>query len=106
MTITHRAFFGTGERAFALTDPMVIELERLSDTGIGALFGRMARNDFHLSHLIEVIRLALIGGGTHPEEAARLVDTYARQRPIGELLPLALDVLDARWSGVEVKAND
>lgn len=104
MTITHRAFFGTGERAFALPDAMVIELERLTETGIGALFVRLSRNDFHLSHLIEVIRLGLIGGGTNPEEAARLVDTYARQRPIGEILPLALDVLDARWSGSEIAA--
>ncbi|MFC3169411.1 gene transfer agent family protein [Paracoccus fontiphilus] len=104
MTITHRAFFGTGERAFALTDPMVIELERLTETGIGALFLRLSRNDFRLADLIEVIRLGLIGGGTNPEEAARLVDTYARQRPIGELLPLALDILDARWSGKEAAA--
>lgn len=106
MTITHRAFFGTGERAFALTDPMIVELESLTDTGIGALFLRLSRNDFRLVDLIEVIRLGLIGGGTRPEEAARLVDAYARQRPIAELLPLALDVLDARWSGTEVKAND
>lgn len=104
MTITHRAFFGTGERAFALTDPMVIELERLTDTGFGALFARMARNDFHLSHLIEVIRLGLIGAGTNPEEATRLVASYAKDRPIGEVLPLALDVLDARWSGSEAAA--
>ncbi len=106
MTITHRTFFGTGERAFTLTDPMVIELERLTETGIGALFGRMTRSDFRLFDLIEVIRLGLIGGGTSPEEAARLVATYAKDRPIGETLPLALDVLDARWSGAEVKAND
>jgi hypothetical protein len=104
MTITHRAFFGTGKRAFTLSDPMVAELETLTGTGIGALYVRMSRNDFHLSHLIETIRLGLIGGGTNPEEAARLVDTYARQRPLAEILPLALDVLDARWSGSEIAA--
>lgn len=106
MTITHRAFFGIGERDFTLTDPMVIELERLTETGIGALFSRVARNDFRLADLVETIRLGLIGGGTSPEEAARLVDAYARQRPLAEILPLALDVLDARWSGAEVKADD
>lgn len=105
MTITHRAFFGTGERDFTLTDPMVIEMERLTETGIGTLFLRLTRNDFRLSDLIEVIRLGLIGGGTSPQEADRLVNTYAKDRPIAEVLPLALDVLDARWSGAEVKAN-
>ncbi|MTD98782.1 gene transfer agent family protein [Paracoccus sp. YIM 132242] len=99
--IDHSVFFGDGPRLFRLTDPMVIELERLTDTGIGGLFSRMTRNDFRLSDLIEVIRLGLIGGGTNPEEAARLVATYAKDRPIGEILPLALDVLDARWSGSE-----
>lgn len=105
MNISHRAFFGDGERTFALTDPMVIELERLTDSGIGLLFARVVRGDFHLPHLIEVIRLGLIGAGTNPEEAARLVATYATNRPIGEVLPLALDVLDARWSGTSKEAT-
>lgn len=75
--IDHNAFFGDGPRSFRLTDSMVIELERLTETGIGSLFLRLTRNDFRLPDLIEVIRLGLIGGGTSPEEAARLVDTYA-----------------------------
>lgn len=104
--IDHSAFYGDSIRTFRLTDPMVIELERLTETGIGSLFLRLTRNDFRLPDLIEVIRLGLIGGGTSTEEAARLVDTYARHRPIAEILPLALDVLDARWSGSEVKADD
>lgn len=104
MTITHRAFFGDGERDFRLTDPMITELERLTGTGIGGLFLRMSRSDFRLGDLVEIIRLGLIGGGTNPEDAARLVETYARHRPIGETLPLALDVLDARWSGTGAAA--
>lgn len=99
--IDHTAFFGDGPRLFRLTDAMTAELEHLTETGIGGLFMRMTRNDFRLSDLTQVIRLGLIGGGTNPEEAARLVDTYARQRPLAEILPLALDVLDARWSGSE-----
>lgn len=106
MTITHRAFFGTEERNFTLTDPMIAELERLTETGIGALFSRVVRSDFRLPDLVETIRLGLIGGGTNPQEAAQLVDTYAKHRPLGEILPLALDILDARWSGKEVQAND
>lgn len=104
MTITHRAFFGDGERSFTLTDPMITELERLTGTGIGGLFLRLTRSDFRLGDLVEIIRLGLIGAGTTPEDAARLVETYARHRPIGEILPLALDVIDARWNGTEVAA--
>ncbi|WP_411837034.1 gene transfer agent family protein [Paracoccus sp. ME4] len=104
MTITHRAFFGDGERSFTLNDPMITELERLTGTGIGGLFLRLTRSDFRLVDLVEIIRLGLIGGGTNPEDAARLVETYARHRPIGEILPLALDVIDARWNGTEVAA--
>lgn len=99
MSITHRAFFGDAEHSFTLTDPMVAELERLTETGIGALYLRATRNAFHLSDLVEVIRLGLIGNGMNPERAASLIETYARHRPIGEILPLALDILDARWSG-------
>ena len=37
MKLAHTAFFGDGEHTFALTDDMIIELERLADLGIGAL---------------------------------------------------------------------
>jgi hypothetical protein len=56
---------------------------------------------FKLADLVEVIRLGLIGGGTTPERAAQLTGTYARNRPIDELYPLAFDILDARWGGAE-----
>lgn len=99
--IDHNAFFGDQERRFTLTDPMVIELERLTGTGIGTLFLRLTRSDFRLADLAETIRLGLIGADTNPEEAARLIETYARNRPIAEIMPLAVDILAARWSGPE-----
>ena len=101
MSLTHTAFFGDGEHSFALTDDMITELERLSDLGIGALFQRCVNMQFKLSDLVEIIRLGLIGGGVTPEQAAQLTDTYGRNRPIGELYPLAMDILDARWSAAD-----
>jgi hypothetical protein len=97
--MNHTAFFGDGDHTFALTDDMITELERLSDVGIGALYLRAVNMQFNIADLIEIIRLGLIGGGTTPEQAMRLTDTYARNRPIDELYPLALDILDARWGG-------
>lgn len=101
MIITHRAFFGDGERPFALTDEMVMELETVTGTGIGVLFQRLMAQAFKLADLSEVIRLGLIGGGTNPEEAARLVNSYARNRPVAEVLPLATTILAARWLGAD-----
>lgn len=97
--ITHTAFFGDGPHAFALTDEMILELERLAGAGIGALYLRTVAGAFSMADLPEIIRLGLIGAGTAPETALRLCSTYARNRPIGETFPLALDILDARWSG-------
>lgn len=102
--MNHTAFFGDGKHTFALTDDMITELERITDLGIGALYLRAVKMQFVLADLVEIIRLGLIGGGTTtPERAAQLTDTYARNRPIGELYPLALDILDARWNGTEPK---
>lgn len=95
----HTAFFGDGKHVFALTDDMIAELERIADLGIGAMYLRCVKMHFTLAHLVEVIRLGLIGGGTTPERAAQLTDTYGRNRPISELYPLAVDILDARWGG-------
>ncbi|MCW1919977.1 gene transfer agent family protein [Rhodobacter sp. KR11] len=97
--ITHVTFFGDATHNFTLTDPMIAELERLTATGIGALYFRVINMQFNADTLGEIIRLGLIGGGTDPETAKRLVDTYARNRPLAEVFPLALDVLDARWTG-------
>lgn len=104
MNITHRAFFGDAERDFALTDPMIAELEAKTGTGIGALYLKIVGSQFRLSDLTEIIRLGLIGAGTNPQEADRLVKTYGENRPLDEVFPLALSIIDARWSGVEQTA--
>ncbi|WP_108263678.1 gene transfer agent family protein [Mangrovicoccus ximenensis] len=100
--ITIRFFFGDRERAFALTDPMMTELERLTGKGVAAIFDQLAGLGYKLDHLREIIRLALIGGGeTSPEEAKRLCDTYAANRPVFDLVTLALMILSARWYGAD-----
>lgn len=98
--ISHTAYFGDGEKTFTLTDTVIAELQHKTGVGIGALFRRVIEyREFRLTDITEIIRLGLIGGGVNPQEAQRLVDTYAKDRPIDETLPLALDILDARWNG-------
>lgn len=98
----HVAYFGDGEKTFALTMPMIAELERKAGVGIGLLYQRAMSMQFGIADLIETIRLGLIGAGTSPADAQRLVDTYAIDRPVMEIVPLALDILEARWSGKAV----
>lgn len=97
--ISHTAYFGDGAKTFTLTDTVVAELQHKTGLGIGALFLRMSASQFHIADIVEVIRLGLIGGNVNPQEAQLLVDAYAKDRPIDETLPLALDILDARWNG-------
>lgn len=104
--ITIRRFFGDAEHTFCLTDPMIVELERLADAGIGSIYARAVALQFRADDLAQIIRLGLIGGGMTPEAAHRLVETYARNRPFGEVFPLALDVLDARWNGIEAQPEE
>ena len=104
--ISHTAYFGDGVKTFTLTDTVITELQHKTDLGIGALFLRMAASQFRVADIVEIIRLGLIGGGTSPADAQRLVDAYAEDRPFDETFPLALDILDARWSGKPEVAED
>src|SRR5690349_16037873 len=97
--MTHTAFFGESEHAFALTHDLIIELERKTGIGIGSLCLRLPEGHFRHADLVEIIRLSLIGGGTTPKEAAALADTYAAKRPLNESFPIAIAVLQAVWSG-------
>lgn len=98
----HVAYFGDGEKTFALTTPMTLELQNKTGAGIGLLYQRAMSMQFGIADLIETIRLGLIGAGTSPAEAQHLVDTYAVNRPVMEILPLALDILECAWSGKAV----
>ena len=93
------AFFGDAQHRFTLTDDMIAELERITGMGIGAVFNQFVAGQFRIQHLAETIRLGLIGGGMAPETAKALCDAYARNRPLAELLPLSLSILEARWNG-------
>ncbi|WP_137153501.1 gene transfer agent family protein [Rhizobium sp. FKL33] len=95
----HTAFFGDATYTFALTDTTTTELERLTGVGVGALYLRMVNSLFYVSDMTQIIRLGLIGGCVSPEKAHTLVETYVNDRPFAEIVPLALDILDARWNG-------
>lgn len=99
--MTLRAHFGDAEHVFALTAPMIAELEAVTGAGIGAIARRLENREFKLLDVQSVIRLALIGGGLDPETAARLVQNYIPARPLVEAHLLAVAVMQALWFGVE-----
>ncbi len=93
-------FFGDDDHAFALTVPLVVELEALTGSGIGAVMQRVTSLEFRTADLVETIRLGLIGGGMSPETAKRFVETYVVGRPIfREIHPVAAAILNHLWSG-------
>lgn len=96
----HVAFFGDAEHSFRLTAPMVIELERKTGAGIGALCTRVFAKQFSQSDLQETIRCALIGGGMDPKRAAEMIAAYAVDRPIMEIYSLAVAVVEAAFFGL------
>lgn len=97
--MTHVAFFGDGEHAFALPADLIIELERKTGAGIGTLCKRVFAGQFALGDLFETIRLGLIGGGATPADAAVLVDIYAKGRPLAETFPFAVAILERVYFG-------
>ncbi|SOC23589.1 gene transfer agent family protein [Rhodobacter maris] len=98
--ITLHAFFGDAEHSFTLTDPMLAELECLTGQGTGALYVQLVNMSSPAQVLTEIIRLGLIGAGMAPEQAKHLCTTYAQNRPLAELFPLAFAIMEARWNGI------
>lgn len=104
---SHTAFFGDGSKTFAFPNlDLIRELEAKTGHGLGALYNRFQFGHFSLSDIEQVIRLGLIGGGTAPAEAARLVATYLVGRPWRENMDLASDVISALFFGNAPTAGD
>lgn len=92
-------FFGDANHKFGFTPDTILELERVTATGIGSLCRRMFAGQFGLAEIQSVIRLALIGGGTSPQEAAGLVAAYVGIRPLEESFELAVAILENLYFG-------
>ncbi len=103
-----RTFFGDGEHAFALTPAMILEIERVTGTGIGALFGKVSQGHYRLTEITETIRLAMIGGGTSAQEADALVRAYVATEgnPLIEAQILALDILTRLYVGEQKETDE
>lgn len=94
-------FVGDQVRRLQLTSRMFEELHRTTGKGALALYGAVLNREASHRDLTEIVRCALIGGGTAPQEAAALVAIYIDPSPILPVLTLVLEILDAAFEGVE-----
>lgn len=81
--------------------PHLVELERITEAGVGLLMARVIGGNFHAADLTETVRLGLIGGGATPAEAATLARVYVAERPLTEGHALATEILLAAWNGTK-----
>jgi hypothetical protein len=101
MTTLLKAFLGDREREFRLTFKLIDELQRLTGKGFGKLCMSLFAGDYSFRDAIETIRLALIGGGAAPEEAATLIKVYIEGEPLAPTYALAVSILEATYFGVD-----
>jgi hypothetical protein len=102
---TLTTFFGDAERSFALTPILIEELEGVANGGIGAIAKRLFIGSFKHADMLPIIRLALIGGGETPQVAASLAEVYGANRPITEVLPVAVAILETAFFGKALNSD-
>lgn len=92
--------FADGTYKFALTWELVSEWEKINERSMYATLLNTARTGVvGLSDAREILRLSLIGGGTPPKDALRLIRTYVENRPAAENFELVIRVMDAVFHG-------
>jgi hypothetical protein len=95
----HMEFIGDREYPLALGPAEIAELERLCGSGIGAIARRLFRGEFSHREITETVRLALIGAGETPKNAAALVEMYLTRAPIAAGYEIAIGIMEHAWFG-------
>ncbi|MGN8117500.1 gene transfer agent family protein [Labrys sp. 22185] len=95
-------FFGDAEYPLKLTGVQIVELERLTGKGIGAIYSDALAMRFAYAEVAETLRIALIGGGMDHKRASELVAAYTL--PLTPSYTLVVEVLSAAFSGPQAEA--
>jgi hypothetical protein len=81
---------------------VVIDWEKRHDRSLFYTFTQMLRHKIvFMADIREILHLALVGGGMKPEEATVMVRTWVELRPLDEVQPTALQVMDVFFFGSE-----
>ena len=96
-----------GKYLFALKGAQIEELQRKCGKGVAAIAQDVFNDRYSYADLKETIRLGLVGGGTDPVEAVRLVEAYVEGMALAPpkthkgTLDVARAVLSALFFGME-----
>jgi len=88
-----------GEYAFRLPIGRLIELQEKCDAGPAFIMTRLQQGVWRVEDVRETIRLGLIGGGTKPTDALKLVERYVDERPMFESVVTAEAIISAALVG-------
>lgn len=91
--------WGDGTYKFRLAWKQLIELQEKLDAGPAWILDTFWKNNWKVEYISEIVRLGLIGGGTAPQDALRLVRTYVEDRPPLENLSVAQAILAIALAG-------
>ncbi|WP_413709376.1 gene transfer agent family protein [Rhizobium sp. Rhizsp82] len=91
--------FGDGKYKFHIGYDEAVEWERKRRKGLYPTMVALLAGDWQVADVTEVVRVAMIGGGSDPVEAFEISDRYVRQRPLIESMQLAIDVLELAYFG-------
>lgn len=99
--------FADGTYNFDLTFPLASEFERLMRKSLHATMNAILAKDYRINDVAEIIRLALVGGGTDADRADELVYAYVRTQPVGKHVLLCSEILEAAFFGTtKTAANE
>ncbi len=88
------------QRNFCLLVGQIIDLEEAcGKVPFGTLYKRLFSWDFFIRDVQHIVRMALIGGGTDPITARRLVDERFDVLPIEQHVSIAIEVMLAAVEG-------
>jgi hypothetical protein len=87
----HSLKFGVGEAEF---------IQERHDMGPQWALQVISSGRWSVKLLVDVVYIALVGGGAKPEAARRIADRWVANRPWGEAAPLAQIILQAGVIGV------
>jgi hypothetical protein len=95
-----------GEHRFRLRIKELRELQDKCDAGPAQIMMRLVNHTWRVDDILQAIRLGLIGGGATPTEALLLVKRYVEDRPLGENVVIAAEIIAAAISGDPKEDDD
>lgn len=91
--------FADGDHEFRLAWAELLMLQEARDCGPFVVLDRLTNGKWMIEDISEVIRIGLIGGGTEPGKAVKMVRTYVQAFPPMLNLVFAQQILGAALVG-------